>query len=170
MHPRRIVRGFEPRGMEVRGAERADLARIDQLAERGEHILLRHAVIVLMREIQVDAIDTEPLERGLGGGGDMGGCKFFAIRAREHADLGRDQDLVALARGLEPFADHRLGFAALMAGRPGRIDIGCVDHRAAAGDESIEHGKACCLVEVPAEYIAAQDERGDVKIGRAKAT
>src|SRR3546814_5080682 len=77
-------------------------SRIDQLAERAEHVIERHAGIVLVREIQVDGIDPEPVERPLNRRADAVGLQA----ALAHSDLGRKAHLVARAARLQPFA-HR---------------------------------------------------------------
>ena len=37
--------------------------RIDQFAERAEHFVQRHVGIVLVREIEVDRIDADPVDQ-----------------------------------------------------------------------------------------------------------
>ena len=155
--------------MEVRGAERANLASVDQLRKRGQRVLLCDRIIVLMREIQIDCLYPQVLQRGVAGRRNARGGELLAAFSRQHADLGGDQDVVPPTAGLQPFADHALGFPTFMTRCPGGIDIGGVDHRAAARYESVDHREARRLVGGPAEYVATEHQWRDVEIGRAEA-
>ena len=74
------------------------------------------------------------------------GAMVSGFKPRHEADLGRDDDLVALGRiALQPAADQRLALAALMARHPGRIDVGGVDHRPAGVDERVEDARSWSL-------------------------
>ena len=48
-----------------------------------------------MREIKIDRVDLQPLQRGLDGLGDIGGGKIFLALAHIRANLGDDHHLVA---------------------------------------------------------------------------
>ena len=87
----------EPLGAVIGGAERAHLARLHQRVEGGERVGERRLRVVLMGVIEVD-MGAEPLERGLGGRGDPRRLQLLAALARQHADLGRDQHVVAPPR------------------------------------------------------------------------
>ncbi len=113
-----IHRGFQACGVEVRRADDAHLSGIDELAEGLEDSLLRHRVVILMRVIEIDAIRAETLERCFGRCRDTRRLELFATFTRQHADLGRDQYVIAPAASPQPVADHRFGFATLMAVYP----------------------------------------------------
>src|SRR5208282_2704523 len=65
-------------------------------------------------------------------------------------------------------ADDRLRFAAVIAGRPGRIGVGGVDGAEADAGEPIQNGERGLLVRRPAEHVAAKNQRGDVEVGAAE--
>ncbi len=75
---------------------------------------------------------------------------------------------VALSGTLQPVADDRLGFAAFMAGDPGRIDVRRIDAIEALVDEGVEKGEGGGLIDRPAENIAAEDKRGRREAGAAE--
>ena len=64
-----------------------------------------------------------------------------------------------------PGAQHGLRLAALVAGRPARVDVGGVDEVAAGLDVGVEHRLRRLLVRRPAERVAAETERGDLQPG-----
>ena len=101
-----------------------------------------------------------PAEDILGQRGD-GFRQFMQI-----LDAGR----VAIAALLHPLADHGLRFAALVAGRPGRIDVGGVDQVESRVDEGVENGEGRLLVRAPSEDVATQPERGNHQIGSSNCT
>src|SRR5579872_4084465 len=112
-----------------------------------------------MREIEVDRLDAEPLQRRVARLFDIGRRETLLAGPHGRTDLGDDDDAVARAARLYPFADDRLGFAALVARRPGRIDVGRIDRVEAGFDEAIQQLEGPRLVRRPAEYIAAKDQR-----------
>src|SRR3546814_3153096 len=78
-------------------------------------------------------------------------------------------DLFAHARArAQPAADDGLGLAAAVARHPGGVRIGGIDGIEAVLDEGVEDVEAGGLVQGPAEDVAAQDQRGDIKAGAAK--
>ena len=117
---------------------------------------------------QIDAVDLQPLEAGLGRAQDVVLLQALAF-AHVVADLGGDHDLGALAARFEPVADDGFRLAALVALDPARIGVGGVDGVEAGVDEGVEQGERGRLVDVPAEHIAAQHQRRDVEIGVAEA-
>jgi len=58
-------------------------------------------------------------------------------------------------------ADQSFALTAFVARRPGRIDIGGVDHHPAGVDERVEDGETRRFVGGPVEDIAAECERRD---------
>jgi hypothetical protein len=80
--------------------------------------------------------------------------------------------MTALSRAmpplLQPFADDRLGIAALVAGNPGGIDVGGIDRIEARIEEGVENPEGGLLVGGPAEDIAAENDRRDRKAGFSK--
>ena len=130
---------------------------IDEFGKGAQHFIERHVGIVLVREIKVDDVRAETVERAL--------CRFADAvglqAAGHHADLGRYQHAIPRTAFLQPRAHHAFGFAALMARNPRRIDIGGVDHPAAKRDEAVEHSKARIASRGHAKDIAAQNEGPD---------
>jgi hypothetical protein len=90
------------------------------------------------------------------------------VGARSRAALGDDDRRAALAPLLQPFADDRLRFAALIAGRPIRIDVGGVDRTEAGLGEPIEQRERRGLVGGPAEHVGADHERRNAKVSMAE--
>src|SRR5207253_2499599 len=84
--------------------------------------------------------------------------QLLAALAGQHADLGRDQHVVAPAAPLQPLADQALGFAAFVAGHPGGIDVRRVDHHAACVGKAVEDGEGFLALDGPAEDIAAEHQ------------
>ena len=80
-----------------------------------------------MRQIKVDRIDLQALQRILDSLGDIGSGKVLLALSHVGADLGDDDDFVAVAAALHPSADDGLRFAALVARNPARIGIGGID-------------------------------------------
>ena len=66
-------------------------------------------------------------------------------------------------RRCQPVADDRLGFAALVARHPARIDVRGVDEVEARLDEGVEQLEGRRLVGGPAEHIAAKSEWRDIQ-------
>jgi hypothetical protein len=89
----------------------------------------------------------------------MGGRQILFALPHIRADLGDDDDLVAVAAAFHPFADDRLGFAALVAGHPARIGVRRVDGVEAGAGEPVEQVEGGLLVGGPAEDITAQNQR-----------
>src|SRR6185437_4963918 len=142
----------------------ADLARLDQLAERPERLRQRRLEVVEVGVIEVDRLDPEPLQRGVGSGVDR--LRPQVVEAGEFPDLGRDDELVALPGSRrQPFADDRLRLAAAVAGSPRHIDVGGVDEVAAGGDVGVEHREGLVAGGGPAEDVAAEAETEDIEIG-----
>ena len=166
----RLQRRLQARGGVVGGADRADLALVDQLGEGAERLLQRHRLVVLVRLVEVDPLHAEAAEARLDGGVDPVGREALALARHLHAALGQDHHLLpAAGAGAQPLADHRFGFAALVAGHPGRIDVGGVDHVEPGIDHRVEQAEAGVPVHRPAEDVAAEDHRRDLDPGSAEA-
>ena len=120
-----------------------------------------------MGEVDVDVIGLETPQRIVDGRRDV---RRRQPRARaELADFRREHDPMALAALLEPLADDRLRFAALMPVDPGGIDVRGIDEIQAVIDERIEDRERRALVGGPAEHVAAEDERRDFQFRCADA-
>ena len=94
-----------------------------------------------------------------------GSSRARRCRARGFADLGRDDDVVAVAARRQPLADDRLRLAAVVARHPRRVDVGGVDEVAAGRGVGVEHGEGVVAVGGPAEDVAAEAEGEDVEVG-----
>ena len=147
----------------VRQAQVAHPAGADQ-AVADPHLLLdRDRLVVVVGVVQVDAVGAQPLERLVQRRLDVRGRQARARRLR--ADLGGQHDLLAIPARLEPFAEHRLGVAALAALGPGGIGVGGVDEAAAGGDEGVQHGEGRLAVRGPAEGVPAEVQREHLQVG-----
>jgi two-component system OmpR family sensor kinase len=157
----------QPLGREVRGRDVPGLAVGDDLAERGDRLLQRGLLVVLVRVVQVDVVGAEPLERVVDRRPDDRAGR--AAAGAELADLRGDHDVRAVAAGRHPAADRRLGLAALVAVTPLGVDVRGVDEAAAGLGERVQDGERGLLVRGPAEHVAAQVQRQDVQVGGADA-
>ena len=83
--PQRLL---EALGAVVRGGRVADHPVVDQRTERSERLLERRVGVVLVRVVEVDAIDPQSLQRGLGAVEDR--------RRRQARQLGRGAHLRAI--------------------------------------------------------------------------
>ena len=144
----------------------AHLARLHQLVERADDLLDRHLGLVEVRVVEVDVVGAQAAQGRVGGGLDVdaGQPRVLGVLA----DLGGDHDVGAVAARLDPLADDGLGLAALVARDPRRVRVGRVEEVAAGGRVRVEHGEGLRLVGGPAEDVAAEGEREDLEVGRAK--
>ena len=166
---RRLQRGGKLGGGKIRRAAPADLALGDQPLIGAERLGVRDRIVGPVRQIEVDRLDAEPLQRRFDRLFDVGRRQALLARPHRRADLGDDRHFATDAARAQPVADDRLGFAALVARRPGRIDVGGVDRVQARGAEAVEQIERRLGVGGPAEHIAAEYDRGDGKIGAAEA-
>ena len=89
-------------------AEVLDLAFLDQVLHRAGHVFDRHVRIDAVLIEQIDALDLEPLERGLGDLSDVlrpavQATLLARLRIEVEPELGGDHHLLAeRARGLRP--------------------------------------------------------------------
>jgi len=139
------------------------LPAFGQPVEGAESFFQRRRLIVLMRIIKVDRLDTEAPQACLRRAFDMRRRKALVI-----ADLGGDPDVTAASALPEPRAEQPLRFAAFMPRHPGRIDVRRVDHRPARFGEAIEDAKSFGTGRGPAEDIAAEHEAGRGKVAIAQ--
>lgn len=122
-----------------------------------------------MGEIEIDMVGLQPLQRILDRLQDPAARKPLAVGPEFGADLGDDDGLVARPAGLfQPFADDRFGFAALIARRPGGVDISRIDGVEPGIEKGVEQRKGGLFVGGPAEDIAAEDKGRDCQVGTAK--
>ena len=143
----------------IGGADHPHLALFHQPGEGVQGFLQRGVLVVAVRLVEVDAIGLQALERGLHRLLHIAGPEALATLAHVHAQLGGQDHLVALAAAGEPLAQHGLGFAAAVAGRPARIDVGGVDEIQARFEQGVQHAKGLGFVQGPAEDVATKAER-----------
>ena len=170
LRARGLERRRELRGGKIRRAAPANLALVDQPPIGAERLGVRNRIVGPVRQIEVDRLDAEPPQRRFDRLLDIGGRQALPARPHRRADLGDDGDFAALAARLQPRADDRLGFAALVARRPSRIDVGGVDRAEAGADEAVEQVERGLGVGRPAEHIAAEHGGGNRKVGAAETT
>jgi len=101
-------RAAERVGVHLGQAEMADLARRDQLGQRADRLLDRHAGIVAVQVVEVDAVGAQPGQRRVDGAAEVvggvvdvppgGGAHHPALRREDHL-------VAAAAQGV---ADERL--------------------------------------------------------------
>ena len=153
-HPRR-----------VRGApDVAHLAGVDELAERGERLLLRDVgERRAVQLVQVDAVGLQRLERPVARRDDVltpVPLGRVALAPR-HADLGGEHDVVAPAVRGERGADDPLALAT-------GVHVGDVDHVDAAVERRVDHPGRRRGVGRIAEVHGAEAQRRDGEAGGAE--
>ena len=126
----RPLRLDDLRGGEGRVAEVADLALVDEIAERAEGLVDVGGRIRAVDLVEVDPVGVQPPQRVLDAADDPapGSAPLAGVVAHREADLRRQDDVVALAAG-ECLADDLLGLA-------GGVDVGGVDEV----DPGVERG------------------------------
>jgi hypothetical protein len=142
-------------GTGFRQAEMLDLALGDQVLDRPGHVLDRHVGIDAVLVEQVDHLDAQALQRGLGHLADVLGLAVDAahagialaraFRRDVEAELGGDHDLVA--ERLQAFADQLLV-------RIGAVDLGGVEEGHAQLDRAGQHLEGVGLVQRRAVDLA----------------
>ena len=75
------------------------LPAFDQLLVGAERLVVRHGVVRPMREIEVDRVDLQPLQRILDRLGDIGGGEILLALPHVGADLGDDDHIDRGFRG-----------------------------------------------------------------------
>ncbi|MCY1224079.1 hypothetical protein D9M72_362230 [compost metagenome] len=164
-----IQRFTQLQGVQVRGTDGAHLALRQQLVVGGKRFFVGRVGIGPVREIKVDIIRLQTLQRILDPLQDPAARKSLAVGPEFGADLGDDDGLVARpARLLQPFADDRFGFAAVIARRPGGVDISRIDGVEPGIEKGVEQRKGGLFVGGPAEDIAAEDKGRNCQVGTAK--
>ena len=150
-------------------AEVLDLAFLNQVLHRSRHVLDRHVRVDAVLIEQVDGIDLEPLERGLG---DL----LDVLRPAVQADPARP----AVGIELEPElgGDHHLlaergeGFAHELLVRERAVDLGGVEERDAAFDGRPNQRDHLLLVRgravAEAHAHAAEPEGRDFQVALSK--
>ncbi len=134
-HGERFLEAF---GAEIRGADSPHLACLGEPVVGAERVRQRCFRVIGVRLVQVDMVGLQALERILDGALYVSGREALFVRRHLHAHLGGDDNLVALAAFLQPFADEGFRFAALVAGDPARIHVGRVDEIEAFVHETVE--------------------------------
>ena len=122
-----------------------------------------------MRLIEIDVVGLKPVQRPLDGLVNVGRGQADLARPHLHADLGGDHDLGAVAGFFQPIADDGFRLAAFVAGGPAGIDVGRVDQVEAGRDGGVEQLERHGFVGGPAENVAAERERADLRPRLAKA-
>ncbi|MGY4318905.1 hypothetical protein ACVWW1_008232 [Bradyrhizobium sp. JR3.5] len=141
---------------------------LDQFVIGRERLFLRCGLIVLMGLVEIDVVGLQPPQRVLDGARDVVRLQADIAASHVHADLGGEDDAVAVAAHLHPLADDRLGLAAVMARHPARIDVGRIEERQSMLQHGVEQAKRRRLVHRPAEHIAAEAEGRDGEAGTAE--
>ena len=135
----RFHRFYQPVGIVIRTADRADLSLLDQTLVRLQRFCDGRVLVRKVREIEIDVVGLQTLQRRLAGALDIGRLEPLA-GGHLAADLGDQHDLVAIASRLHPLADDGFRFTTLMPRCPARIDVSGVDGVEAGADEGVEHG------------------------------
>ena len=112
---------------EVRAADLAHLARLDEFAQRAQRVGDGHRVVGVVQLVEVDVVGAESAQRVLAGAAHVVGLAPKCVSSMRHAELGRDDDLVAAAP--ERHAEQHLGLG-------GAVDVGGVEE----GDARLEGG------------------------------
>jgi hypothetical protein len=143
-----------------------DLALGHQLGQRAHGVLDRRVGIDPVLVVQVNVVGAEPLERALHGRADVGRAAVEMPRAlarvRDHAELGGQHDLVALA-------PQRLPDQFLVPERT--VDLGRVDERDAQLDRPMDGADRLGVIQVvravgPGHGHCAKADPGDVQVSQ----
>ena len=138
----------------------ADLALADELVERLQGDLDRRVGVVVVGVHDVDVVRLQPLERLLGARTDV-----LRRQPAVAAQLGGDDELVAIAARGQPLPDDALGLAAVVPRHPAGVAVGGIDEVAAGRHVSVEDGEGIILVRGPAEHVAAEAEWEHLEAG-----
>lgn len=123
-------------GSIVGRADRAHLPLADELLQRAQGFLDRRARIRKVREVDVDPVGAQSLQRGLRGFEDVLAAEARAAGAHLGTDFGDDHDLVPpRRRSGEPLADNRFRLAAAMPRYLARVHVGRIDGVESGRDE-----------------------------------
>ena len=158
-------RRLEHGGGQIRRPAPADLALFDQPLIGAERLFDRRRHIRPVREIKVDHIRLQPLKRGFGRLGDVGRLEPFLSLAHRRADLGDDDHAAAIAARFIHSPMINSNSPPLLPRNPGRIGVGGVDRGQPRRGEPVHDGEGGLFVRRPPEYVAAEHERRDGKIG-----
>ena len=149
-------------GRKVRGADGAHLAGLDQPVIGLERLFLRRRHVGPVRLVEVDMVGLQPGQRFLDRLDHVARLEADLARRHFRAELGEHQHLGAVAARLHPVAQHRLGLALA-------IDVGRVDGGKSGIKKGVKDAEGRCLLERPAQHIAAKHQRFKRKIGAAEA-
>jgi len=148
----------------VRRPDRSHEALAHELVEGAQRLLERRREVVVVRVVEVEALDAEARERSL-----RRPPQRIAAQVARPAGLRRDHDVRLPGSAVrEPRADERLRLPAGVAVDPGGVGVGGVDEVAARRHVGVEHREGLLAVDRPAEDVAAEAERVDGEAGRAE--
>src|SRR6185295_19912773 len=135
----------------------------DQPLIGAERLLQGSLLVVAVRLVKIDIVGLQAVERVLHPRHDVGPARALADAWHFHADLGGDYHLASVAARVQPVADDGLGFAALMTRHPFGVDVGGIDAVKAGRDETVEQLEGGRRVRRPAQHVAAEDQRRNLK-------
>ena len=157
------VRLLDHCGREVGGADRADLAFLDELVQRAERLLDRRHAVGAVVLVEVDPVGLEPPQRCFDRLADVGARTAGRLAVAEVvAELRREDDLVAPPA--ERAADD------LLAAAPVAVDVRGVEERDAHVERRVDHRARGLLVGPATEVVAAETDDGHLEIGAAEPT
>ena len=108
--PAAALASSQLRDGEVRAADLAHLARVDEFAQRAQRVGDRHGVVGVVQLVEVDVIGAETSQRVLAGAAHVGRARAEVRVVDRHAELGRDDR--PRRGGPERHAEHHLGLGA----------------------------------------------------------
>jgi hypothetical protein len=80
----------------------------------------------------------------------------FSVRRHLHPDLGGDDHLRALAGTLQPPANNRFRFPALVAWSPNGVNVGGIDEVQSCFDQLVQQLKGRRLIGGPSKHVTAE--------------
>ena len=135
-------------GREIGAADRAHLARADELVERAEGLRDLGCRIGLVEVVEVDVLRLQALERSVDGAADVLGRPV--ARLPPPAELGGEDDPVA------PPAQHLAEKALAVTAVP--VDLGRIEERHAHVERGIDDPARSLEIDAPAEVVAAETD------------
>src|SRR5262249_17767616 len=109
-----------------------------------------------MRLIKIDVSRLQSFQRIFRRAKNISLRQAFRLRTHLRPDLCSDDDLVASATLLEPFADDHFRFATTIARRKLGIDVSRVDQVKSGGYESIKQPEGRSLIRRPTKDVSAE--------------
>jgi len=158
------LRFHDLRGGDRRGAERADLAGVDEIRKHPERLVDVRVRVEAVDLVEIDPVGVEPAQTVLDRLRDPapGGSAVVRVLTERQTDLRGEHDVVAAAVG-QGLADDRLRL-------PGRVEVGRVDEVDAGVERAVDDPDRVVVVTVAerAEHHRAEAQLTDRDAGASQ--